>query len=242
MSIYGEGLYRDAAGRVFEAVAAPLQGWNPVGPHGELLTPLPTPEWKKPALSSVYALTKFVQEQMVLNVARAYGMGAVALRLFNVYGAGQALSNPYTGVLAIFAARLLNNKPPLIFEDGQQQRDFVHVEDVAQAFAQAVETSAADGLSLNIASGEARTIESIAHDMAQAMGIDLAPVITQQRRVGDIRHCIADISLASEILGFTPRRLFKPSLNDLADWLREQTAEDLTAQAARELETRGLVA
>lgn len=242
MSIYGEGLYRDAHGRHHESVSLPLSGWDPQGLNGEVLQPMPTPEWKRPVLSSVYALTKFTQEQMVLNVARAYGMGAVALRLFNVYGAGQALSNPYTGVLAIFAARLLNGKQPMIFEDGEQQRDFVHVEDVAEAFARALDAPNADGLALNIASGEARSIKSVALDMAKAMSRNLVPLTTQKRRAGDIRHCIADISLAQEVIGYSPRRHFQSSLVELAEWVSQQSAEDLTAQAARELETRGLVA
>ena len=130
MSVYGEGLYRAADGTLIEdAARGPrIDGWDPVDAAGQRLAPQPTPEWKRPSLASVYAITKFVQERLVLTVAPAYGMQGIALRLFNVYGPGQALSNPYTGVLAIFASRLLNGKPPQVFEDGAQRRDFVHVE------------------------------------------------------------------------------------------------------------------
>jgi dTDP-L-rhamnose 4-epimerase len=144
MSIYGEGLYETADGRLLEEVRRqPTGGWDPRGPDGGALIPVPTPEWKRPVLSSVYAITKYTQERLCMNVGPAYGMESVALRMFNVFGAGQALSNPYTGVLAIFASRILNGQPPMIFEDGQQQRDFVHVEDVARAFVLALEEPAA---------------------------------------------------------------------------------------------------
>ena len=143
MSIYGEGLYRTAAGDAVEDARREPGGWDPAGPGGFPLVPVPTPEWKRPNLASVYALTKFVQERLTLTVAPAYGMQGVALRLFNVYGPGQALSNPYTGVLAIFASRLLNGERPLVFEDGEQRRDFVHVDDVARTRPARCSTSAA---------------------------------------------------------------------------------------------------
>src|SRR5579884_166820 len=138
MSIYGEGLYRAHDGRLREDVARggrnPDGAWDPLDEDGRPLAPAPTPETKRPALASVYAIGKYVQERLTLTLAPAYGMEATALRLWNVYGPGQALSNPYTGVLAIFASRLLNRQRPSIFEDGEQRRDFVHVEDVARAF------------------------------------------------------------------------------------------------------------
>src|SRR3546814_4335008 len=115
-------------------------------------------------------------------------MEGVALRLWNVYGPGQALSNPYTGVLAIFASRLASGHSPLVFEDGRQQRDFVQVRDVARAFAQALEQPAAAGGVFNIASGQPRTIESVARDIGRAMGQEIEPSITGERRAGDIRH------------------------------------------------------
>ncbi|CAH2604549.1 SDR family NAD(P)-dependent oxidoreductase [Rhodovastum atsumiense] len=244
MSIYGEGLYRDIAGRLVEdATRDGGASWDPVDAQGHRLVPVATPEWKQPSLASVYALTKFAQERLTLTVAPAYGMQGVALRLFNVYGPGQALSNPYTGVLAIFAARLRNGQRPMVFEDGAQLRDFVHVADVARAFLAALDLPAAAGRVFNIGSGCSVSIADVARRFAAAMGRErLAPEITFQARTGDIRHCFADITLARERLGFTPQQDFDASLAELAAWVERRHAVDLVAQARRELEARGLVA
>lgn len=247
MSIYGEGLYRSADGRLLEDVeraAAPAGTWDPIDERGGRLTPVPTPEWKRPALASIYAINKYVQERMILTTARAYGMEAVALRLWNVYGPGQALSNPYTGVLAIFAARLLNGRRPLVFEDGLQLRDFVHVSDVAAAFRRALDMPAAAGRVLNIASGESLCIAEVARRLATAMGRDdVAPEITGKTRAGDVRHCIPDIAAARSLLEFAPAVGFLDGIAELAEWLRGQRdAEDRVPEARRELERRGLVA
>jgi dTDP-L-rhamnose 4-epimerase len=244
MSIYGEGLYATADGAPVEDAVRPADGgWDPRDAAGRTLVPLPTPEWKRPSLASVYAITKYAQERLCLNVGAAYGMQAVALRMFNVFGAGQALSNPYTGVLAIFAARLLNGQPPMIFEDGQQQRDFVHVEDVARAFVLALEAPLAAGCVFNIGSGARTTIEGVAQTLAQAMGRpDLQPEFLHKARAGDIRHCFADLTLAREKLGFAPRRTLADGVPELADWLARQSATDKVLEARRELEARGLVA
>jgi dTDP-L-rhamnose 4-epimerase len=246
MSIYGEGLYRDADGNhVEDATRGPrLQdaGWDPVDAVSRPLEPLATPEWKRPSLASVYAITKYVQERLVLTVAPAYTMEAVALRLFNVYGPGQALSNPYTGVLAIFASRLLNASRPQVFEDGAQRRDFVHVTDVAEAFVLALERPEAAGGVFNIGSGASIAITGIATRIAAAMGRpELAPEILGKARAGDIRHCFADIGLARERLGFAPRRDLSAGMAELAEWVSRQRAVDRGVEARRELETRGLV-
>lgn len=247
MSIYGEGLYRDAKDALIEDAVRPVQrrartGWDPAGPDGGRLTPVATPEWKRPELASVYAITKYVQERLALTVAPAYGMEAVALRLFNVYGPGQALSNPYTGVLAIFASRLLNGERPLVFEDGEQRRDFVHVEDVTRAFLLALERREAVGRVLNIGSGHHVSISEVGEAIAVAMRKPhLMPEITGQARVGDIRHCFADIAAARAALGYEPRRRLDGSLEELSDWVRRQRAVDRVAEARRELVERGLV-
>jgi len=201
MSVYGEGRYV-SRGREMPAVerdAAQLERghWDPRGPRGERLEPVPTPERKRVSLSSIYALNKYEQERMCLLFGSSYDVPTVALRFFNVYGPYQALSNPYTGVLAIFAGRLLNGKPPLIFEDGQQRRDFVHVSDVARACALALAGHAADGQVVNVASGNSYSVCEIAERLAQVMGMTTEPQITGKYRVGDIRHCFADISLAA---------------------------------------------
>lgn len=248
MSIYGEGLYQTADGEVREDVIRHYElrakgTWDPVDDRGRPLRPLPTPEWKRPSIASVYALTKFAQERLTMTVAPAYGMEAVALRLFNVFGPGQALSNPYTGVLAIFASRLLNGQPPLIFEDGAQRRDFVHVEDVAQAFVLALEKPEAAGGVFNIASGHHRSVAEVAAALARAMGRNSIEVeAVGKARVGDVRHCFADIRLAERDLGFRPQRVFEDSLGELAEWVAGQTASDRVGEARRELESRGLVA
>ena len=248
MSIYGEGLYRASDGSIVEdAVRKPRtrpdEPWDPLGPDGKPLVPVATPEWKRPTLASVYALTKYVQERLTLTLAPAYGMEPVALRLWNVYGPGQALSNPYTGVLAIFSSRLHNGQPPMIFEDGHQRRDFVHVEDVAQAFVLALEHENAPGQVYNVGSGKDRSVREVAQLLADAMDHPgLEPEITGKARIGDIRHCIADISKIRDELAYEPRRDFSAGLAELAAWVAKQDAKDRIQEARKELEMRGLVA
>jgi dTDP-L-rhamnose 4-epimerase len=247
MSVYGEGQYRGASGQIVEATPrdrAQLErgDWDPLGADGRALQPLPTSELKPASLSSIYALGKFDQEQMCLLYGSAYGVPTVALRFFNVYGPDQALSNPYTGVLAIFANRLLNDLPPLIYEDGGQRRDFVSVDDVAEACALAVERSGADGQVLNIASGQNYSVLEIAQRLAHVLGRDqLAPTITSKYRAGDIRHCFADIQRARSLIGFEPRVGMETGMVDLAEWLeRQAVGEDRFESAGRELAARGL--
>lgn len=248
MSIYGEGLYRTADGKIVADAQRRLgdgetRRWNPLDDEGRDLEPIATPESKAPCLASVYALTKYTQERLTLMLARAYGMEAAALRLFNVFGPGQALSNPYTGVLAIFASRLLNGERPMIFEDGEQRRDFVHVADVARASVAALERPEADGGVFNIGSGRDYPISAVARHLAQAMGApEKTPEILNRARIGDIRHCFADIALARARLGFEPRHRLEDSLQELTEWVKTQRARDRVAEARRELEMRGLVA
>jgi dTDP-L-rhamnose 4-epimerase len=246
MSIYGEGLTRGPGGlcdppqRSLDQLKAGR--WELEADAGESLEPVPTPETKTPALGSIYALNKYNQERMCLIFGRAYGIDVVATRFFNVYGPNQALSNPYTGVLAIFAARLLNRKPPLVFEDGMQRRDFVHVRDVARACRLALETPAAAGQVVNIGSGQSRTVLDVARLLSEATGReDIAPECTGKYRVGDIRHCFADISLARRLLDFEPQIAFGDGIAELADWLSTQIAIDRVDQATDELARRGLV-
>jgi dTDP-L-rhamnose 4-epimerase len=248
MSIYGEGLYQNAAGQLITASERTLEQlkagkWEVMDENQEALGAVPTPETKTPCLSSVYALSKFDQERMSLLVGRAYNIPTVAMRFFNVYGTRQALSNPYTGVLAIFASRYLNDNPPMIFEDGRQQRDFVHVRDVALACRLALETPQAAGQVFNVGSGHNYTIAEIAARLAEVMGkAHLQTQITGQYRVGDIRHCYADISLAKQILGFYPQVDFNSGLLELAGWLEGQIACDRVNEASAELAARGLTA
>jgi len=247
MSIYGEGLYRDAEGKDIAGVLRPRAQlrageWECYDAHGRILTPLATREEKTPQLASVYALSKWDQEQLCLMTGAVYGIPTVALRFFNVFGTHQALSNPYTGVLAIFASRLLNGNRPFVFEDGLQQRDFVSVHDVAQACQLALTSDAAVGYAINIGSGRSYTIRDVADLLATVLGSPLRPEISGKYRVGDIRHCFADIARARRLLGYQPGVMLEDGIVELAEWLEGQAAHDRVDVASAELAARGLTA
>jgi dTDP-L-rhamnose 4-epimerase len=246
MSLYGEGLYRSAEGsacigeeRSIEQLRA--GHWEVRDATGEMLTPIPTPETKPPSLASIYALSKFDQERMCRLVGRAYGIPTTGLRFFNVFGTRQALSNPYTGVLAIFASRLLNDKRPPVFEDGLQRRDFVSVYDVTQACCLTLQQPGSTGGVFNVGSGCSYTIVEIAERIAGVLGKEyLEPELTGKYRVGDIRHCFADISLARSVLGYEPQINLEDGLEELAGWLEGQQATDRVEEASAQLAARGL--
>ncbi len=249
MSIYGEGLYRDKNGKVRAGTERSLDQlkagkWELSDEAGEQLTPVPTPESKMPSLPSIYALTKYDQEQACLKIGAAYKIPTVGLRFFNVFGTRQSLQNPYTGVLAIFAARYLNGKAPLINEDGNQRRDFVSVHDIAQACRLAMEVPGAAGQAFNVGSGQSYSVLEVADLLAQAMGKEhLRPQLTGRYRAGDIRHCFADIGAARKVLGYEPKHLLENSIESFADWLREQednVPPDRVEEARAELVSRGL--
>ena len=246
MSVYGEGLYRSSSGEVYQSVERKLdqlkrREWEVHGRNGELLEPIPTPETKAPSVPSVYALSKYYQERLCLATGPAYGISTIALRFFNVYGTRQALSNPYTGVMAIFSSRILNNRAPLVNEDGRQNRDFIYVKDVALACRLALESEDSSGWVFNVGSGKNYTIGKLARDLARYLGREeLEPEITGRYRVGDIRHCFADISRSRRILGFKPRYSLEAGLAEMLDWLAKQSAEDLAHAACHELMKRGL--
>jgi dTDP-L-rhamnose 4-epimerase len=248
MSIYGEGLYRAADGHLSSprprSVAQLKAGrWELTDERGEPLEPVPTPESKHAAPESIYALSKYDQEMMCLMFGRCYNVPVVALRFFNVYGERQALSNPYTGVLAIFAARYLNGRPPVIFEDGRQQRDFVHVRDLARGCVLALETPEARDTVFNLGSGEPHDILEIAQRLGTVLGRPhLQPEVRGRYRAGDIRHCFADISRATAVLGYRPEVPLEKGLAELGAWLEGQRTEDRTEAADHELRRRGLVA
>jgi dTDP-L-rhamnose 4-epimerase len=247
MSVYGEGLYQNIEGLPQSGGSRSVDQlrmgkWEVLDEQERPLIPIATTEDKPPALASVYALSKYDQEQMTLMVARAYGMRAVALRFFNTYGPYQALSNPYTGVISNFAVRVLNGKPPLIYEDGLQKRDFVSVYDVASACRLALTAKDADGEALNISSGQAMTVSEVASKAIQALGAtNLQPEITGKYRVGDIRHCFADISRARKVLGWAPAVSLEQGFGDLAAWLEDQVTTDRVVEARGELAARGLM-
>ncbi|MCU1305644.1 MAG: NAD-dependent epimerase/dehydratase [Acidobacteriaceae bacterium] len=247
MSIYGEGGYHcSRCGNV----APPLRSteqlrsrrWELECPRckNELL-PIATSEDKPLFPTSVYAISKQDQEQLCLVMGRAYGIPTIAFRYFNVYGTRQALSNPYTGVCAIFCSRLLNDRPPLIFEDGEQSRDFIHVSDIVQANLLALESDAADFHALNIGTGSATSVTEMSKMLAEGLGKDVEPQIVGEYRQGDIRHCVADITRAKTLLGYAPKVELKEGLNDLLEWVKEQSATDLVEQARLELTAHNLV-
>lgn len=246
MSVYGEGMYYDVDGAPYMQCEREIDDlkagkWEVFDRMGRPLSPAATGEKKTPCLSSVYALSKYDQERMCMMAGRAYNIPTAALRFFNVYGSRQALSNPYTGVLAIFASRLLNNRPPLIFEDGNQLRDFVSVKDVAYACLLALQKPEANGNVFNIGSGQRHSVREIAEKLAAAMNKpEIEPEITNKYRMGDIRHCFADISKAKTALGFEPRISFEEGLSGLSSWLEGQIAVDKALEASEELASRGL--
>lgn len=246
MSTYGEGRYRTADGQLVnpqirnEAQLA-CADWELRDGNGQTLEPMPTDEDKPLNPTSVYAINKRDQEEMCLAIGSAYGIPITALRLFNVYGSRQALSNPYTGVAAIFCARLLNDQPPLIFEDGLQRRDFVHVHDVARAFVSAAEKPV-PGEVINIGAGDAISVTEIAETLSIELKKDIAPRILGRYRRGDIRHCFADISKARRSLNWYPTKTFRQGVPELVEWVQSQrTANDGVDAAWAELDRRGLL-
>lgn len=248
MSIYGEGAYECTQCNV--KVNPFLRSNEQLSSHewnfkcdtcGGELSPIGTAEEKPLFPTSVYAVSKQDQEQYCLSVGRAYKIPTVAFRYFNVYGTRQALSNPYTGVCAIFSSRLLNDQAPLIFEDGEQSRDFVHVDDIVQANLLALETSDADFETMNIGTGRPTSVKEIAQLLAKGLGKQIEPEVVGKFREGDIRHCIADISKAKKLLGYGPKVTLENGLTELLDWVKNQEASDRVETATAELAARSLV-
>lgn len=247
MSIYGEGAYHcrncgTVNPQLRDAAQLHEHRWEMECPGCKTaLSPTGTNEEKPLFPTSVYAITKQDQEQFCLVLGRAYGIPTVALRYFNVYGPRQALSNPYTGVCAIFSSRLLNNERPLIFEDGEQTRDFVHVSDIIQANLLALETDRANYLPVNVGTGVATSISQITDLLSDGLGKKIEPEIVGKYREGDIRHCVADISRARNLLGYEPRVRLEEGISELLTWVRQQTPSDGVVKATAELEARQLV-
>jgi len=248
MSNYGEGRYRTAEGELRAPPPRPLsqldeREWEVLDPQtGDPLSPVPTDEEKPLNPTSVYATTKRDQEELVLNVCRAYSIPATALRYFNIYGPRQALSNPYTGVAAIFSARILNDQPPLIFEDGKQSRDFTHVEDIVQANLLVLDREEANYRVFNVGTGRSTNLIELSTLLLEHLGKSekLEPEMVGQFREGDIRHCYADITALGE-LGYNPKMALEDGVEILVDWVSKQTSEDRVPGALAELEQRSLI-
>jgi dTDP-L-rhamnose 4-epimerase len=246
MSIYGEGAYAcPTCGVTYPRMRRneDLQRhqWEMrCATCGDVATPLPTNEEKPLYPTSIYAVTKRDHEEMCLTFGQAYGIPAVALRFFNVYGPRQALSNPYTGVAAIFSARLLNRKSPLVFEDGCQSRDFVHVSDIVRAILLALHTDDVENDVFNVGTGTPLTVNDVAWTLAREIGVENEPEIVNRYRAGDIRHCYADIAKIRRVLGYEPRVRFADGMRELVSSIREEPAADRVDVAYRELAARGL--
>lgn len=249
MSVYGEGAYScKQCGDVYPTLRSVeqlrMREWEIRCPTcGLPVDPVPTPEKKPLFPTSIYAITKRDHEEMFLSTGLAYSIPIVALRYFNTYGPRQALSNPYTGVAAIFSGRLLNQKAPVVFEDGLQSRDFVHVSDIVQANLLAMEKQDADYEVFNVGTGRQFTVLEVAEVLTKklAPGLTIQPKIEYAFRQGDIRHCFADITKIQERLGFAPRTQFADGVDDLVSWVRDQQAGDTFELAHGELRKRGLV-
>ena len=246
MSIYGEGEYTCTEHGRMAPPPRPeaqllLREWEAVCPRcAEVLTPVGTSESKPLIPTSIYAINKRDHEEMCLVTGAAYGIPTTALRFFNVYGPGQALSNPYTGVAAIFASRLMNGKPPIVFEDGCQSRDFIHVSDIVRGIVLALESDAGAGHAVNLGTGRQTTVARVAEVISEGLGADIEPEIADRYRAGDIRHCFADTAQARALLGFEAHVAFEAGMAALVEWLAGQDAEDNVDAATRELAARGL--
>ncbi|MEM0089738.1 MAG: SDR family NAD(P)-dependent oxidoreductase [Nitrososphaerota archaeon] len=249
MSVYGEGKYfcEKCNEPRFPGLRSEKQLTAGVWEHrcsvcGDFLRHMPTDEGKPLMPTSIYAMTKRHQEEMVLLIGRTYGIPSVALRYFNVYGPRQSLSNPYTGVCAIFISRILNGKPPFIFEDGQQLRDFIHVKDVAKANLLALENSGANYMALNVGTGKPTSILSVANMLTELISEKIRPYVSRTFRKGDVRHCYADTSNAERFLGFKAKHDLYDGLKELVNWGRAHgwSAVDLFEKSLEELRTRGL--
>jgi dTDP-L-rhamnose 4-epimerase len=248
MSIYGEGRYRKPNGEYFSPRLRPEEQlrrheWEMRTPEGEIATPVGTDETKPLFPTSIYAVNKRDHEEMFLATGIAYSIPTVALRYFNVYGPRQALSNPYTGVAAIFSGRLLNGHAPVIFEDGRQSRDFIHVSDVARANVLAMQRDEADYQIFNVGTGRPVTILGVAETLIEKLqpGTDIEPEITGKYRAGDIRHCFSDPSKIRHHLGFEAQVPFEEGFDELIEWVRRQQVADGFDRAHAELAQRGLV-
>ncbi|MFH0926186.1 MAG: NAD-dependent epimerase/dehydratase family protein [bacterium] len=246
MSIYGEGAYlcMDCGQKEVELRSEEQlkrQDWEMFCPLcKQKMRAIPTTEEKPLRPTSIYAISKKDQEEMCINIGIAYRLPTVALRYFNIYGTRQSLNNPYTGVAAIFSSRLLNKNPPLIFEDGLQRRDFIHVSDIVRANILCMERDEANYQIFNVGTGQPKTVLEIANILAERLGIDIQPEIVNKFRAGDIRHCYSESLKIKERLGFEPKVKFQDGIGDLINWVKKQKTIDLVEKARRELEEKGL--
>lgn len=247
MSIYGEGAYAcETHGRVHPSLRPEAQlarkEWEVRCSNcGHVVKPVPTDESKPLMTNSVYAVTKRDQEELCLAMGRAYGIPTVAMRFFNGYGPRQSLDNPYTGVCAIFQSRIKNGQPPVVFEDGEQTRDFVSVRDIVRACVLAMEKGGADYEAVNVGSGKPTSINSVAEVLLKLYGRELPPKVEHRFRAGDVRHCSADLTKIRRLLGYEPSVRFEDGMRELVAWGQSVEATDRFDEALKELRSKGLV-
>lgn len=247
MSSYGEGCYKcEKCGIVQPPLREPAQTrqkkWDLYCPKCKrILKPIPTPEDARQNPNSIYAISKKNQEEMIMTVCEAYGIPAVSLRYFNAYGSRQSLSNPYNGLVAIFLSRIKNNHQPIIYEDGLQTRDFVHIKDLVRANILALQKDEANFQTFNIGSGKPLKIKDVALITAKICQKNITPQILYQARKKEMRHCYADIKKAKKILKWEPKIKFQAGLLDVIKWGESEKSVDLYDQAHKELQKRKLV-
>jgi dTDP-L-rhamnose 4-epimerase len=246
-SIYGEGKYQNSAGKILYPGARQPYDMDhgdfeiKDGETGENLTLLPTDEDSKIHPSSVYGISKQNQEQMILTVGKALGIPAVALRYQNVYGPGQSLSNPYTGILSIFSTLIKNGKDINVFEDGKESRDFVFINDVVDATILSIEKEQANDAVFNVGSGVATDVLTVANTLKSAFDSDININVTGNYRLGDIRHNYADLTKIRSELGFEPKYDFKTGIGVFAQWVNNQEiSESKYEESLTEMKDRGL--
>ncbi|MCB1850351.1 MAG: GDP-mannose 4,6-dehydratase [Gammaproteobacteria bacterium] len=210
-------------------------------PHcGELLQTVPTQENRPLKPISVYAWTKAQQEQQCLYVANTFQLPVTVLRFFNVYGSRQSLQNPYTGVVSIFYSRILADQPVYLYEHGKPSRDFVHISDVVQANTLALSSEVPSGTAINVGSGVDVTIRDVAEALQRATGRTAKILDRGEFRVGDIHSCTADLSLAQQLLGYSPNIPLTEGIQEFVDWASTEQSIDLYDQALKELQRHGL--
>ncbi|MBI2010590.1 MAG: SDR family NAD(P)-dependent oxidoreductase [Candidatus Chisholmbacteria bacterium] len=247
MTAYGEGCYRCETHGIVEPPIRPWsqlkkRDWHLYCPScSKIVTPTPTHEDAAQPCNSIYALSKKTQEDILHLLGSLYDIPVTTLRCFNVYGPRQSLSNPYTGVTAIFISRLKNNQPPLVFEDGGQTRDFVSVHDVVDALILAMDSQAANHQICNIGTGTPTSVKDIALTLAKLMGKRIKPTISQTPRKNDIRHCYPDIHKAQKLLKWKPKITLHQGLRELVDWSLNEAATDKFNLAAEELKQKGII-
>jgi dTDP-L-rhamnose 4-epimerase len=247
-AVYGEGKYRcKNCGVTYpeQRTEGKLRTkvWQMQCPKcGRNIKPLPTDEQSLLKPMSIYAVTKQAQEQMFSVMARTHEIPTVILRYFNVYGQRQSLSNPYTGILSNFSSRIINGKPPLVYEDGLESRDFVHVSDVVKATISALEKTEADCDVFNVGSGRRATILEVANLLVDKLGGSLKPIVVGKYRVGDIRHCHSDLTKIKSKLGYEPSKSLEEGISEFVEWVKQQKGIlDLSDKASEELSNRRLL-